>query len=73
LYPRAGVPVAPGMTIRYVVRDARAGLADSAWVSGTPDRHYYRRMLTKAWGEVAAGLGCPGVEGAGMDPGKQRA
>ena len=25
-YRRAGVPVAPGMTIRYVVRDARAGL-----------------------------------------------
>jgi DNA polymerase I len=56
-YRRAGVPVAPGMTIRYVVRDARAGLADCAWEADHADRLYYRRVLAKAWGEVAAGLG----------------
>ncbi len=58
-YRRAGVPVAPGMTIRYVVRDARAGLADCAWEAEHADRLFYRRMLAKAWGEVAAGLGRP--------------
>ena len=30
-YRRAGVQVAPGMTIQYVVRDARNGLADPIW------------------------------------------
>lgn len=58
-YGRAGVPVVPGMTIRYVVRDARAGLADCAWEAEVADRHYYRRVLAKAWDEVAAGLGLP--------------
>ncbi len=56
-YRRAGVPVAPGMTIRYVVRDARAGLADCAWEADHADRLYYRRLLAKAWGEVAVGIG----------------
>ena len=30
-YRRAGIQVAPGMTIQYVVRDARNGLADPIW------------------------------------------
>jgi DNA polymerase elongation subunit (family B) len=55
-YRRAGVPVAPGMTIRYLVRDARAGLADCAWEADYADVAFYRRILAKAWGEVAAGL-----------------
>ena len=63
-YRRAGVDVAPGMTLRYVVRDARAGLADCAWDADHADRLYYRRVLAKAWGEVAAGLG----PGAGTIP-----
>ena len=58
-YRRAGVPVAPGMTIRYVVRDAAAGLADCAWEAEHADRLFYRRILAKAWGEVAVGLGRP--------------
>lgn len=58
-YRQAGVPVAPGMTIRYVVRDARAGLADCAWEADHADRMFYRRILAKAWGEVAVGLGHP--------------
>jgi DNA polymerase I len=58
-YRRAGVPVAPGMTIRYVVRDARAGLADCAWEAENADRAYYRRMLAKAWNEVVVGIGAP--------------
>ena len=56
-YRRAGVDVAPGMTLRYVVRDARAGLADCAWSADHADRLYYRRLLAKAWGEVAVGIG----------------
>jgi DNA polymerase I len=59
-YRRAGVPVAPGMTIRYVVRDARAGLADCAWEADHADLAHYRSVLAKAWGEVAVGLGCRG-------------
>lgn len=58
-YRRTGVPVAPGMTIRYVVRDARAGLADCAWEAEHADRAYYRRVLAKAWNEVAVGLRRP--------------
>jgi hypothetical protein len=45
------------MTIRYVVRDARAGLADCAWEAEHADRAYYRRVLEKAWNEVAVGFG----------------
>lgn len=48
-----------GETIRYVVRDAQAGLADCAWEADYADRLFYRRILAKAWGEVAAGLGQP--------------
>ena len=59
-YRRAGVPVAPGMTIRYVVRDARAGLADCAWEADHADRLYYRRVLAKAWGELVVGFGVAG-------------
>ncbi len=55
-YRRAGGPVAPGMTIRYVVRDARAGLADCTWEVDHADLLFYGRVLAKAWGEVAAGL-----------------
>jgi len=55
-YRRAGVDVAPGMTIRYVVTDARAGLADCAWEAKSADRAHYRRLLEKAWHEVAAGV-----------------
>ena len=47
------------MTIRYVVRDAAAGLADCAWEAEHADRLFYRRILAKAWGEVAVGLGRP--------------
>ena len=67
-YRRAGVPVAPGMTIRYVVRDARAGLADCAWEADHADRQYYRRVLAKAWGEVAVGIGTGPGEGDGDEP-----
>jgi DNA polymerase I len=65
-YRRAGVDVAPGMTLRYVVRDARAGLADCVWEADHADRQYYRRVLAKAWGEVAVGVGeGPGTESGG--------
>ena len=47
------------MTSRHVVRDTGAGLADCAWEADHADRLFYRRILAKAWGEVAAGLGQP--------------
>ncbi len=69
-YRRAGMDVAPGMTLRYVVRDARAGLADCAWEAEHADRHHYRRLLAKAWGEVAVGVGegPAGRPGIGVEP-----
>jgi len=44
------------MTIRYVVLNARAELADCTWEADYADRLFYRRILAKAWGEVAVGL-----------------
>jgi DNA polymerase I len=63
-YRRAGVDVAPGMTLRYVVRDARAGLADCAWKADHADATTIA-AAREAWGEVAVGIGEGSGEGAG--------
>ncbi len=51
-YRRSGTGIAPGMKIRYVVRDARRYIVDTEWDAGTFDVPYYRGLLEKAWGEV---------------------
>jgi DNA polymerase, archaea type len=50
---RLGAPLAPGMRIEYVVRDARRRLVDTATDADAFDIHYYRSLLEKAWNELA--------------------
>jgi DNA polymerase I len=52
-YRDGGVPVAPGMKIRYVVRDARTYRVDPAWDADRFDIAYYRELLERAWAEIA--------------------
>jgi DNA polymerase, archaea type len=52
-YRDAGVEIAPGMKIRYVVRDARRYQVDPDWVAGSFDLPYYRGLMEKAWKEIA--------------------
>jgi DNA polymerase I len=52
-YRKGGVPVAPGMKIRYVVRDARTYQVDPAWDAECFDIAYYRELLDRAWSEIA--------------------
>ena len=52
-YRQEGVPVAPGMKIRYVVRDARTYQVDPAWNADQFDIAYYQKLLERAWAEIA--------------------
>ena len=52
-YRQCGVPVAPGMKIRYVVRDARTYQVDPAWDADRFDVAYYQKLLERAWAEIA--------------------
>jgi DNA polymerase, archaea type len=51
-YRECGVPVAPGMKIQYVVRDARTYQVDPAWHADRFDVPYYRELLDRAWAEI---------------------
>jgi DNA polymerase I len=53
VYQQAGIPVAPGMKISYVVRDARTYTVDTEWDAERFDVLYYRALLEKAWEEIA--------------------
>jgi DNA polymerase, archaea type len=52
-YQRAGIEIAPGMTLAYVVRDAKRHVADPALEPVAADLHFYRGLMEKAWEEVA--------------------
>jgi DNA polymerase I len=52
-YRDAGVEIAPGMKISYVVRDARTYRVDPEWAAERFDLSYYRGLLDKAWKEVS--------------------
>jgi DNA polymerase I len=52
-YRDAGIDVAPGMQVRYVVRDASRYRADPEWTAEEFDLPYYRGLLEKAWNEIA--------------------
>ena len=47
-----GIPLAPGMEIGYVIRDARKWEVDPERTASF-DAAYYRGLLEKAWGELA--------------------
>jgi hypothetical protein len=48
-----GLPLAPGMKIGYVVKDAKKWEVDPGSTASEFDVGYYRGLLEKAWGEVA--------------------
>jgi DNA polymerase I len=64
-WQRSGLPLAPGMEIGYVVRDAEVWSVDpvrgdveepveeTVRTAGEFDSRYYRKLLDKAWREVA--------------------
>jgi DNA polymerase, archaea type len=52
-YRDAGVEIAPGMKISYVVRDARTYRVDPEWAAELFDLPYYRGLLDKAWKEIS--------------------
>lgn len=52
-YRKRGITLAPGMEIDYVVKDAGRWEVAPARVASRFDAEYYRKLMEKAWGEVA--------------------
>jgi len=50
---KRGIPLAPGMEIGYVIRDARKWEVDPERTASKFDAAYDRGLLEKAWGEAA--------------------
>jgi hypothetical protein len=50
---KQGLPLAPGMEIGYVVRDARNWEVDPKRTASKFDAAYYRGLQGKAWAEAA--------------------
>ena len=53
VHMKQGIPLAPGMEIGYVIRDARKWAVDPERTASKFDAMYYRGLLQKAWEEVA--------------------
>jgi DNA polymerase I len=64
-YRDAGVVIAPGMKISYVVRDARSYRVDPGWAAEQVDLPYYRGLLDKAWREISYAFRWDGQESCG--------
>ncbi|NMB77730.1 MAG: type B DNA-directed DNA polymerase, partial [Methanomicrobiales archaeon] len=52
-YRSAGIEIAPGMQIRYVVRNARRYEVDPEWAAASYDIPFYLALMEKAWKEIA--------------------
>ncbi|MGD0952366.1 MAG: hypothetical protein ABR985_08215 [Methanotrichaceae archaeon] len=50
---KQGIPLAPGMEISYVIRDARKWEVAPERTASKFDAAYYRGLLEKAWTEIA--------------------
>jgi DNA polymerase I len=50
-YQRCGLPLEPGMEIRYVVKDATRWVVDAERNAVEFDAEYYGKLLEKAWAE----------------------
>ena len=50
---KQGLPLAPGMQISYVIKDAHKWEVDPERTASEFDATYYRGLLEKAWGEAA--------------------
>jgi len=57
-YQKRGLPLATGMEIGYVVTDAAKWKVDTERDASEFDEGYYRKLLEKAWEEVAFVLQC---------------
>jgi DNA polymerase, archaea type len=55
-YKKRGFQLSPGMEIGYVVRDASKWEVDTERDASGFDAGYYRKLLEKAWDEVAFAL-----------------
>jgi DNA polymerase I len=64
-YRDAGMAIAPGMKISYVVRDARTYRVDPEWAAEQFDLPYYRGLLDKAWKEISYAFRWDGHESRG--------
>jgi len=60
-YRQSGVPIAPGMKIRYVVQDARTYRVEPEWNAERFDIAYYLELLERAWKEIAYAFRAGGV------------
>jgi DNA polymerase I len=56
-YKKRGLPLASGMEIGYVVRDAEEWAVDPERDASDFDEVYYTKLLDKAWSEVAYSIG----------------
>jgi DNA polymerase I len=61
----AGIAIAPGMKIRYVVRDARRYGVDPEWTAERFDPAYYRELLDRAWREISYAFRWDGRDSCG--------
>lgn len=52
-YANQGIPLAPGMEIGYVVKDAKRWEVDPERTASEFDAGYYGKLLEKAWEEAA--------------------
>ena len=52
-YLKQGLPLAPGMEIGYVVKDARKWEVDHDRTASEFDAGYYGGLLEKAWAEAS--------------------
>jgi DNA polymerase, archaea type len=64
-YRNAGMEIAPGMKISYVVRDARTYRVDPGWAAERFDISYYRGLLDKAWKEISYAFRWDGSDSCG--------
>jgi DNA polymerase I len=64
-YRAAGIDIAPGMKIRYVVRDAGRYCVDPEWTAEQSDPVYYRGLLDRAWREISFAFRREGTDECG--------
>jgi len=56
-YRERGLEISPGMSVRYVVRDAKRWIVDPEFDARGFDAGYYLKLLQKAWQEIEYALG----------------
>ncbi|PKG31350.1 MAG: hypothetical protein CW742_13870 [Methanoregula sp.] len=64
-YRDAGVEIAPGMQVRYIVRNASRYEVDPPWDARAVDIAFYRTLARKAWMEIAYAFGQGGRPAGG--------